>query len=71
VTVNAGQSYAWSSAFQSPSAQPDSRGITRGTWRGNNVVHSFNIPAANLRAGVNTIEELFMRRMSGGTVRRR
>ncbi len=56
VTVNAGQSYAWSSAFQSPSAQPDSRGITRGTWRGNNVVHAFNIPAANLRAGVNTID---------------
>jgi rhamnogalacturonan endolyase len=56
ITVNKGQSYAWTSAFQSPSAQPDSRGITRGTWRGNNVVHSFNIPAANLRAGVNTID---------------
>jgi rhamnogalacturonan endolyase len=56
IIVNAGQSYAWTSTFQNPSTQPDSRGITRGTWRGNNVVHSFNIPAANLRAGVNTID---------------
>jgi rhamnogalacturonan endolyase len=56
ITVNVGKTYAWTSPFQSPSAQPDSRGITRGTWRGNNVVHSFNIPASALRAGVNTID---------------
>jgi hypothetical protein len=56
ITVNAGQTYAWTSAFQSPSSQPDSRGITRGTWRGNNVIHAFDIPASRLRAGVNTID---------------
>jgi rhamnogalacturonan endolyase len=56
ITVNSGQSYAWTSSIPSPSNQPNSRGITRGTWRGNNTLFTYNIPTSALRAGTNTID---------------
>jgi rhamnogalacturonan endolyase len=56
VTVNAGQSYAWTSAIPAASRDLNSRGITRGTYRGDNQLYTYNIPASALRAGVNTID---------------
>lgn len=52
ISVNGG-SYSTAPA---PSSQPDSRGITRGTWRGNNFTHAHNIATSALRAGTNTID---------------
>ncbi|RDB17961.1 putative rhamnogalacturonate lyase A [Hypsizygus marmoreus] len=50
ITVN-----SWTSS--SPAAPPaiDSRGVTRGTWRGLNQVYDFTIPSGTLVAGSNTI----------------
>lgn len=45
----------WATPVPSPSVQPDSRGVTRGTYRGNNTVHSFTIPAEALQAGSNSL----------------
>ncbi len=56
VTVNSGQSYVWTSANPSASTDLNSRGITRGTWRGPNQLYVFNIPSSALRAGTNTID---------------
>jgi rhamnogalacturonan endolyase len=56
IKVNAGQSYAWTSKLPSPSSQPDSRSITRGTYRGNNTTFTYNIPKSALVAGTNTID---------------
>ncbi|KAF7315981.1 Polysaccharide lyase family 4 protein [Mycena indigotica] len=33
--------------------QPDSRGVTRGTWRGNNILYTYSIPSGALVAGTN------------------
>jgi rhamnogalacturonan endolyase len=47
--------------FTSPAAASpapvnlNSRGITRGTWRGVNVTYTFTIPAKALKAGTNTL----------------
>lgn len=46
---------SWTSAFQSPSSQPSSRSLTTGTYRGNNVTYTFNVPASALVEGVNTL----------------
>src|SRR6516162_10393201 len=56
IQVNAGQPYAWTSALPSPSSQPNSRSITRGTYRGNNTTFTYNIPPSALVAGTNTID---------------
>ena len=57
IEVNAGTPHAWKSALPEPSDQPkQSRGITRGTYRGNNDIFSFDIPPAALHAGTNTID---------------
>jgi rhamnogalacturonan endolyase len=56
VTVNAGQPYQWTSALPPPSSQPNSRSITRGTYRGNNWTFTYNIPVSKLVAGTNTID---------------
>lgn len=56
VTVNAGQPYAWTSGIPAASRDLNSRGITRGTYRGDNQVYTYNIPTSALRAGVNTID---------------
>jgi rhamnogalacturonan endolyase len=52
ITVNSN----WSSAIQGIATEPNSRGLTTGNWRGNNVTYSFNIPAGKLVAGTNTID---------------
>ena len=50
ITVN-----SWTSPFQGPSSQPDSRSLTTGSYRGNNVTYTFNVPASALVAGTNTL----------------
>jgi rhamnogalacturonan endolyase len=56
ITVNSGQPYRWTSALPAPSSQPNSRSITRGTYRGNNTVFTYGIPTSALIAGTNTID---------------
>lgn len=46
----------WQAPVPPASNQPDSRGITRGTYRGNNVVFEVSIPASALQVGANTLE---------------
>ena len=59
--------------FTSPaSASPapvnlNSRGVTRGTWRGVNVTYRFTIPASALKAGTNTLSLSVHSRSSGDT----
>jgi rhamnogalacturonan endolyase len=55
ITVNKGQPHAWESKLPAVSRQPESRGITRGTWRGNETVFPFEIPTSALRPGKNSI----------------
>ncbi|KAI8811911.1 Rhamnogalacturonase B, N-terminal-domain-containing protein [Cladochytrium replicatum] len=64
INVNNGK---WSSSIPSPSAQPDSRGITRGTFRGNNVQFTYAIPANSFVAGSNTIDINVVSGSSGDT----
>ncbi|KAJ3527751.1 hypothetical protein NMY22_g9671 [Coprinellus aureogranulatus] len=45
----------WSGPAPAAPSQPDSRGVTRGTWRGNNIRYTVNIPSGTLVAGTNTI----------------
>jgi rhamnogalacturonan endolyase len=55
--VNTGTPRAWKSALPESSNQPThSRGITRGTYRGNNDIFSFDIPQSALQSGTNTID---------------
>ncbi|CAM3366895.1 rhamnogalacturonase B [Pseudomonas floridensis] len=46
----------WCADVPAASDQPDSRGISRGTYRGNNALFEFNIPASALHAGTNSLE---------------
>lgn len=50
ITVN-----GWTSPAPSPSGQPDSRSLTIGTYRGNNALYTFNVPASAFVAGTNTM----------------
>ncbi|KAK7060321.1 hypothetical protein VNI00_001086 [Paramarasmius palmivorus] len=45
----------WDSDIPSPPDQPDSRGVTRGTWRGNNTPYTYAIPDGTLVAGDNSL----------------
>lgn len=56
----------WTSAIPSPSTQPSSRTLTVGTYRGNNVTYTYNIPASAFVAGLNTMY-LSVVSGSGGT----
>ncbi|MGN6367724.1 MAG: rhamnogalacturonan lyase B N-terminal domain-containing protein [Phycisphaerae bacterium] len=56
ITVNAGTATAWTSAIPAPPPNLNSRGITRGTWRGFNLLYTYDIPAGKLVAGANTID---------------
>ena len=57
IAVNAGTPSAWTSTLPEPSTQPrQSRGITRGTYRGNNDIFAFDIPPAAFHPGANTID---------------
>ena len=50
ITVN-----GFTSAVPATSTQPDSRSITIGTYRGNNVLYTYAIPASALVVGTNTM----------------
>ncbi|KAG9127071.1 hypothetical protein FRC07_000794 [Ceratobasidium sp. 392] len=50
ITVN-----SWSSASPAAPTKIDSRGVTRGTWRGYNEIYEYAIPSGTLIAGSNTI----------------
>ncbi|KAJ6584788.1 polysaccharide lyase family 4 protein [Mycena capillaripes] len=50
ITVN-----SFTSAAPAAPPEVDSRGVTRGTWRGLNQVYDFAIPAGTLTASTNTI----------------
>jgi hypothetical protein len=40
----------------SPSSQPGTRGITLGSWRGNNWMYTYNVSSGGLSAGTHTID---------------
>ena len=46
---------SWISANPSPSSQPATRTLTVGTYRGNNTMYTFDIPAAELVVGQNLV----------------
>jgi rhamnogalacturonan endolyase len=50
ITVN-----NWTAGQPSPSAQPSSRSLTIGTYRGNNAQYTFAVPASAFVAGTNTM----------------
>ncbi|KII94556.1 polysaccharide lyase family 4 protein [Plicaturopsis crispa FD-325 SS-3] len=50
VTVN-----SWTSSIPAAPTAVDSRGVTRGTWRGINELYEYAIPSGTLVAGSNTI----------------
>jgi rhamnogalacturonan endolyase len=50
ITVN-----DWTSAAPSPTSQPDSRSLTIGTYRGNNTLLTYAVPASAFVAGTNTM----------------
>jgi rhamnogalacturonan endolyase len=50
ITVN-----SWTSAAPSPSSQPDSRSLTIGTYRGNNTLYTYSVPASAFVTGSNTM----------------
>jgi rhamnogalacturonan endolyase len=56
IVVNAGKPNSWTSALPAAPTDLNSRGITRGTWRGNNIIYSYSIPVSALIAGQNTID---------------
>ncbi|GAB7126159.1 hypothetical protein JCM19000A_06660 [Silvimonas sp. JCM 19000] len=45
----------WSSANPTASSQPDTRNMTVGTYRGNNTLYTYSVPASALVAGTNTL----------------
>ena len=56
ITVNAGQAGTWTSSIPAASINLNSRGVTRGTYRGPNQLYTYNIPTSALHAGTNTID---------------
>jgi rhamnogalacturonan endolyase len=50
ITVN-----NWTSPAPSPSSQPNSRSLTIGTYRGNNTMFTYAVPASAFVAGTNTM----------------
>jgi rhamnogalacturonan endolyase len=50
ITVN-----DWTSAAPSPTSQPDSRSLTIGTYRGNNTLLTYAVPASAFVNGTNTM----------------
>ncbi|KZV73568.1 polysaccharide lyase family 4 protein [Peniophora sp. CONT] len=60
---------SWSSSTPAAPTEPDSRGVTRGTWRGNNNYYTYAIPSGTLTTGsaVNTITVTVASGSSGDT----
>ncbi|KAI5832262.1 polysaccharide lyase family 4 protein [Schizophyllum commune Tattone D] len=56
----------WSGKAPSAPNQPDSRGVTRGTWRGNNILYSYAIPDGVLHTG-NTQNTITINVISGSS----
>jgi rhamnogalacturonan endolyase len=50
ITVN-----NWNSPGPAASSQPNSRSLTIGTYRGNNALYTYNVPASAFVAGTNTM----------------
>lgn len=50
ITVN-----SWTSLAPAASSQPDSRSLTIGTYRGNNTLYTYSVPAGAFVAGTNTM----------------
>jgi rhamnogalacturonan endolyase len=50
ITVN-----SWTSAAPAASSQPSSRSLTIGTYRGNNTLYTYSVPASAVVAGSNTM----------------
>ena len=50
ITIN-----GWTSTAPSPSSQPDSRSLTIGTYRGNNTLYTYAVPASAFVTGTNTM----------------
>jgi rhamnogalacturonan endolyase len=50
ITIN-----GWTSSAPSPSTQPDSRSLTIGTYRGNNALYTYSVPASAFVSGTNTM----------------
>jgi rhamnogalacturonan endolyase len=46
---------SWTSSLPAASSQPDSRSMTIGTYRGNNKMFTYAVPASAFVAGANTI----------------
>ncbi|KZW01225.1 hypothetical protein EXIGLDRAFT_738563 [Exidia glandulosa HHB12029] len=61
VTVN-----TWTSSIPAVPTQPDSRGVTRGTWRGNNIRYTYSIPSGTLTTG-STVNVLTINAVSGSS----
>ena len=57
----------WVSANPSPSTQPSTRTLTVGTYRGNNAMYTFNIPASELVVGENIAYLTVISGSSGAT----
>lgn len=62
ITVN-----SWTSSTPAAPTKIDSRGVTRGTWRGNNQAFEYSIPSGTLIAGKNTITIYVASGSSGDT----
>jgi rhamnogalacturonan endolyase len=57
----------WTSSAPSASSQPDSRNMTVGTYRGNNTMYGYSVPATALVAGTNTLTISVISGSSGTT----
>jgi len=56
ITMNPGTSHAWTSADPGATSQPKSRSITIGTYRGNEHIFTYSIPASAFVAGSNEMQ---------------
>jgi len=55
----------WVSAIQSPSDQPKTRSLTTGSYRGNNVTYTFDVPASAWKKNANDWNTLKITAVSG------
>ncbi len=58
---------SWSSTNPTASAQPDSRSLTIGTYRGNNTLYTYAVPASAFVVGANTLTITTISGSSGTT----
>lgn len=62
ITVN-----NWTSSIPAPSTQPDSRSMTIGTYRGDNTLYTYSVPASAFVTGTNTMTINVVSGLSGST----